>query len=129
MALDSAFFDSPLLLVAKIAPWSASSTILAALVMDGQRLHAILESGWDGGIGGDSGNASSSPGDEASGGGSSGALMLGEALGFVFVGGLASFGLLMAEMKLLQLTSSLTLGVMGTFKVDAPPPPPPPAPR
>lgn len=117
MAIDRAFARSPLLLVAKIAPWSAICTCLAALVLDGKRLWRIFEHGW---VGHEStyGEQTSGSEDKDVGGsdGTSGSTMIFEVLAFVFVGGLASLLLLMAEVKLLQLTSSLTLGVFGTVK-------------
>ena len=100
---------SPLLLVAKLAPWAAVSTAFAAALLDGPHLAHIAAEGW---------GSSSSRADGGDGGidGGGGLQMLGEALLFVLGGGLASFALLMAEVKLLQITSSLTLGVMGTVK-------------
>ena len=108
MAIDRAFAQSPLLLVAKIAPWSAVFTCLTALALDGKRLWRIFEYGWVG--------PQSINGEQNSVDGTSGLTMFFEVFAFVFVGGIASLLLLMAEVKLLQLTSSLTLGVFGTVK-------------
>ena len=106
MAIDSAFAQSPLLLVAKIAPWSAVCTSVAALVLDGKRLWQIYEFGW---VGPET--------IEQSGLNDTNAWTLfTEVLAFVSIGGLASLLLLMAEVKLLQLTSSLSLGVFGVIK-------------
>jgi solute carrier family 35 protein C2 len=106
MAIDSAFAQSPLLLVAKIAPWSAVCTCVAALVLDGKRLWQIYEFGW---VGPET--------IEQSGLNDTNAWTLfTEVLAFVSIGGLASLLLLMAEVKLLQLTSSLSLGVFGVIK-------------
>ena len=107
MAIDSAFAQSPLLLVAKIAPWSAICTCVAALVLDGKRLRQIYEFGWVG---------PESLGSEPSTVDTDAWTLFSEVIAFVFVGGLASLLLLMAEVKLLQLTSSLSLGVFGVIK-------------
>mmetsp|Transcript_38110 Transcript_38110/g.75340 ORF Transcript_38110/g.75340 Transcript_38110/m.75340 type:complete len:427 (-) Transcript_38110:330-1610(-) len=105
MMMDDAFSASPLLLVAKIAPWSAVSTVAAALLVDGNRLHTFI-------AGRGASHADAESGRESSSDWS----MFVEGLGFVLIGGVASFFLLLAEVKLLQLTSSLTLGVLGTVK-------------
>ena len=102
MLIDSAFQDSPLLLVSKIAPWSAISTLIAASIIDGSRIYRIAAYGWDG--------------DKITETPESGTKIILEAVGFVLVGGIASFLLLLVEVKLLQITSSLTLGVLGTIK-------------
>lgn len=118
MCLYDELRDSPLHLVAKIAPWSAVSSVLAAILVDGNRLVHLVLNGW-----------SSSTNDIAEEGGGEevssslhehhhdGLTLLGGALGFILLGGIASFLLLLVEVKLLQLTSSLTVGVLGTVKV------------
>jgi hypothetical protein len=112
--------NSPLHLVAKIAPWSASSAVLVALLVDGRRLVDIFFNGWSNqGGGGGGGQDSQEVGGvaEESEHHHDGMKLLGGALGFIFMGGIASFFLLLVEVKLLQLTSSLTVGVLGSVKV------------
>ncbi len=49
IVFDSAFAESPLLLVSKVVPWSAGATALAAVFVDGKRLYRIATvSGWQG---------------------------------------------------------------------------------
>jgi hypothetical protein len=111
--------NSPLHLVAKIAPWSASSAVLVALLVDGRRLVNIFFDGWSNQEeeGGGQGGQKAGGGTEEAEHHHDGMKLLGGALGFIFMGGIASFFLLLVEVKLLQLTSSLTVGVLGSVKV------------
>ena len=125
MAIDETFQESPLLLIAKFAPYGAVSTVIAALVLEGREFFALVEGAFlsddaqSSGGGSSSSSTSAEDGEveEASfstqGGGIS---LLIEITGFFLVGGILSFLLLVAEMKLLQLTSSLTMGIFGTVK-------------
>mmetsp|Transcript_19016 Transcript_19016/g.24810 ORF Transcript_19016/g.24810 Transcript_19016/m.24810 type:complete len:408 (-) Transcript_19016:134-1357(-) len=101
--LHDRFRKSSLHLVAKIAPWSALSSVLVALLCDSHRIYHITQDGWQ--------NKDTDDDTKISG-----TYMLTGALVFIVVGGIASFLLLLVEVKLLQLTSSLTLGVLGTIK-------------
>mmetsp|Transcript_20411 Transcript_20411/g.46120 ORF Transcript_20411/g.46120 Transcript_20411/m.46120 type:complete len:442 (-) Transcript_20411:141-1466(-) len=102
------FTMPPLVLIAKIAPFSALATILAAGLTEGPRLARLHRSGWEGPRG-----YEASEGDSGEAGGWD---MVGQVLVFVLAGGVATFVLLLTETQLLEKTSSLTLGVLGTFK-------------
>lgn len=101
LILDSAFGNSPLLLVAKVAPYSAFTALSAAILFENRKLFDAASGKWQ------SSNVLV---------GIEGWASLIQAVMFIFLGGLASLALLLAEVKVLQLTSSLTLGIMGTFK-------------
>lgn len=93
VASDDAF-HSPLLVLYHMAPWSAVSTIVLSLLLEGrQLLHQMGSSHED-----------------------SGWVLAAEAVGFTCFGGVVSFFLIIVEVQLLQLTSSITLGVFGTVK-------------
>ena len=109
------FTMPPLVLIAKIAPFSALATILAAGLTEGPRLARLHRSGWEGPRGYEAGE-----GDSGEAGGWD---MVGQVLVFVLAGGVATFVLLLTETQLLEKTSSLTLGVLGTFKVRSSLPP------
>lgn len=121
---------SPLHLVSKIAPYSALSSVIAAVIVDGNRLLGIFAHGWSSNSGEmnsidsiDGSDTGSYVGSDIGSVDMSGEhhydelKLFGGAIGFILLGGLASFLLLLVEVKLLQLTSSLTVGVLGTVKV------------